>query len=120
LLLGGVSGLFAQQGTALVRHAPTLNGSVDGSIQQMTAENTTLNSGASVTGDLLVPGSPTVQLNGSVNYGGTLDSTGAATPTNYTITLNSGVALRHVVRRTNAVALCPPSALHPRPPALGA
>lgn len=105
LFLACVSGLHAQQGMALVRHAPTLNGPVNGSIQQMTAESATLNSGVSVTGDLLVPGSPTVLLNGSVNYGGTLDGTGAATPTNYTITLSSGVALRHVIRRTNAITL---------------
>ncbi|HKB58392.1 MAG TPA: hypothetical protein VKC51_12470, partial [Lacunisphaera sp.] len=46
---------YAQQatGTALIRHAPTLNGDVEGSIQQMTAESATLNGGASVTGDLL-------------------------------------------------------------------
>ena len=40
----------AQQttGTALIRHAPALNGDVRGSIQQMSAENTTFNSGASL------------------------------------------------------------------------
>ncbi|MFZ5495413.1 MAG: hypothetical protein ACOZE5_08770, partial [Verrucomicrobiota bacterium] len=48
----------AQTGTALVRHAPTLNGTVAGSVQVMTAENVTLNGGASVTGDLLLPGTP--------------------------------------------------------------
>lgn len=98
---------YAQQatGTAHIRHAPTLNGAVEGSIQQMTAENTTLNGGASVTGDLLVPGTPTVQLNGNPVYGGTLDGTGTTTPTNHKVTLNGGANLRHVVRRTNAVSL---------------
>ena len=101
-------------GTALVRHAPAVNsGTVDGSVQQMLPESVTLNGGAVVTGDLLVPGLPTVRLNGNPNYAGTLDGTGAATPTNYQVTLNGNVSLRNVVRRTNAVALptvsAPPS-----------
>jgi len=111
-----VASLFAQpaDNAALVRHAPTLNGDVEGSIRQMTAENATLNGGASVTGDLFVPGSPTVRLNGSPAYGGTQDGTGSATPTNHTITLNGGAALRHVVRRTDAIAL-PVVAAPPQP-----
>ena len=57
--LGAVA--YAQSaGTALITHAPTLNGSVIGSIQQMTGESMTLNGGASVSGDLLVPGTSTI------------------------------------------------------------
>ncbi|MDI1248189.1 MAG: Ig-like domain-containing protein [Lacunisphaera sp.] len=89
----------------MVRHAPTLNGKVEGSIHQMTAENVTFNGGARVTGDLFVPGTPTVRLNGSPAYGGTQDGTGSATPTNHTITLNGNASLGHVVRRTDAIAL---------------
>ncbi len=95
----------AQTGTALVRHAPTLNGRVEGSVQVMTAENVTLNGGAYVEGDLLLPGTPTVQLNGNPTYGGTLDGTGAVTPASHKVTLNGGANLSHVVRRTDAVAL---------------
>ncbi|MBX3738731.1 MAG: tandem-95 repeat protein, partial [Candidatus Didemnitutus sp.] len=90
---------------AQVRHAPSLNGTVEGSVQQMLPEAVTLNGGAKVTLDLLVPGAPSVRLNGQPSYGGTLDGTGAATPTNYQITLNGNATLRHVVRRTNAVTL---------------
>ena len=109
------SALLAQSsGTALVRHAPTLDGQVEGSIRQMTAESTTLNGGASVTGDLFVPGTPTVRLNCSPAYGGTQDGTGSATPTNHTITLNGGSSLRHVIRRTDAIAL--PVVAAPPPP----
>ncbi|HVX57017.1 MAG TPA: hypothetical protein VHA37_04755, partial [Candidatus Saccharimonadales bacterium] len=108
-----VSTFAADAGTALVRHAPVLNGNVDGSIQQMTGESTTLNGSASVTGDLLVPGTPSVIQNGRPTYGGTVDGTGSTTPTNYQVILNGGVSLRHVVRRTNAVGLpvvaAPPS-----------
>lgn len=109
------SSLIAQSnGTALVRHAPTLNGNVEGSIHQMSAENTTLNGSARVTGDLFVPGTPTVRLNGSPTYGGTQDDTGSATPTNHTITLNGGASLGHVVRRTDAITL-PTVAAPPQP-----
>jgi len=97
--------LVAQTGTALVRHAPTLNGPVEGSIHQMTAENATLNGSAHVSGDLLVPGLPEIRLNGNPVYGGTVDANGAATPTSHKVTLNGGAALRHVVRRTDAVSL---------------
>jgi len=107
--------LIAQSpGTALVRHAPALNGTVEGSIHQMSAESTTLNGGARVTGDLFVPGTPTVRLNGSPTYGGTQDGPGSATPTNHTITLNGGASLGHVVRRTDAIAL-PAVAAPPQP-----
>ncbi len=107
-----VGSLLAQ--TALIRHAPTLNGSVEGSIQQMTAESTTLNGSASITGDLLVPGTPTVQLNGHPVYGGTLDGIGARTPTNHKITLNGSAALGHVVCRTDPISL--PIVAAPPPP----
>ncbi|MBI2513200.1 MAG: tandem-95 repeat protein, partial [Opitutae bacterium] len=90
---------------AQVRHAPSINGTVEGSVQQMTGESVTLNGGAKVTQDLLVPGVPSIRLNGKPNYGGTLDGAGVATPTNYQITLNGSATLGHVVRRTNAAAL---------------
>jgi predicted extracellular nuclease len=91
--------------TALVRHLPTLDGKVRGSVQLVTAENVTLNGNGGITGDLLVPGTPTIRKNGSPTYGGTLDGTGAASPTTATITLNGGASLRHVVRRTDAQVL---------------
>jgi hypothetical protein len=88
---------------------------VTGSIQQLLAENVTLNGSASVSEDLRVPGTPTVIISGSPNYGGTLDGTGSETPSNYTVTLNNGTTLGHVVRRTDPVAL--PIVNAPTPPA---
>ena len=92
-------------GTALVRHAAQLNGTVEGSVHQMLAESATLNGGAAVAGDLLVPGTPEVRLNGKPNYGGTIDGGGATTPSSHKITLNGNATLRHTVRRTNPIAL---------------
>ena len=74
-------------------------------MQVLLPESVTLNGSARVSGDLLVPGTPLVRLNGQPAYGGTLDGGGSASPSSYTVTLNGGAALRHVVRRTDAVAL---------------
>ena len=99
--------------TALVRHLPMLDGKLKGSIQLVTHENATLTSGGAISGDLLVPGTPSLRLNGTPVYGGTLDATGSASPATALITLNSGSRLQHVVRRVNgqtiAVVSAPPT-----------
>ncbi len=91
--------------TALVRHGPTLDGDIDGSLQVLTGENITLNGNAGISGDLLVPGLPTLRLNGRPTFAGVQDSVGAATPTNYTVTLNGNSLLRYLVRRVDPLAL---------------
>jgi hypothetical protein len=89
-----VAPLAAQTGaTAIVRHAPSLNGTVEGSVQQMSAEALTLNGAAVVTQDLLVPGAPSIRLNGHPSYAGTVDGAGNAAPANYQITLNGNASL---------------------------
>jgi autotransporter-associated beta strand protein len=91
---------------ALLNQRPTLNSAqVEGSIQQMLGQSVFLNGSTTVVGDLLVPGTPNVVLNGSPNYGGTIDGTGSTSPTGYTIFVNSHTTLGRVVRRTNPVAL---------------
>lgn len=101
-----VPALVAQaEGVALVRQAPTLGGTVAGSVHVMTAENVSLGGNTDIQGDLLVPGTPTIRLNGNPTYGGTTDGQGSANPTEHTITLGGGSKLRHVVRRTDAVSL---------------
>lgn len=100
---------------ALVRHAPALNGSIDGSVQQMAPESVTLNGHAAITGSLLVPGSPSVQLNGHPAFGGTVPGAGATTPTNYTVTLNGNAQLGALHTCTNAVGL--PTVAAPASPA---
>ena len=102
---GSVSDTLVVTITALVRHAPTLNGGLDGSIQQLLPEGATLNGNAWVSGDLLVPGTPAVRLNGHPSFVGTIDAGGSATPSNYTVTFNGNALLRNLVRRTDAIAL---------------
>ena len=91
--------------TALVRHAPTLDGDIDGSLQVLLGESMTLNGNAGISGDLLVVGTPTVQLNGHPTFGGVHNGTGATTPSNYTVTLNGNALLRFLVRRTDPIAM---------------
>lgn len=104
----------AGAGRALVRHGPSLQGTIEGNLQQMTAESATMNGGARVTGDWFVPGSPTVRLNGHPTYAGTVDGDGAAAPSNFQITLNGNCTLGHVVRRTDPQSI-PAVAAPPRP-----
>ena len=101
--------------TALVRHAPTLNGIVDGSIQVLLPESLTLNGNAAVSGDILVPGTPTIRLNGNPTLAGTKDGPGSAAPASHTVTLNSGAVLCYLVWRVNAITL--PTVAAPTAPA---
>jgi hypothetical protein len=91
--------------TALVRHAPTLGGILDGSVQVLLPENVTLNGDASVAGDLLVPGTPALVINGQPTLVGTREGPGATTPTSHTVTLNGGSVLRYLVHRIDPIAL---------------
>jgi RHS repeat-associated protein len=98
-----------------VRHAPVVNGGrIEGSARQLLGENVTINSGGTITGDLFVPGTPTVKLNGSPNYGGTINGTGSTQPTGYLVTLNGGATLGRLVKRTDPITLdavaAPPAA----------
>jgi autotransporter-associated beta strand protein len=111
---GSASGTLTITITALVRHGPTLNGDIDGSMQVLAAENTALNSTSIVSGDLLVPGTPTIRFNGAPVLGGILDGPGAATPTSHTVTLSGNAMLGHVMRRVNAITL-PTVAVPPQP-----
>lgn len=105
IVSGTATGTLVIAPTAFVRHAPTLNGALNGSVQVVLPENVTLNGNADVAGDLLVPGLPSIQINGTPTYGGTIDGPGAATPTTHRITLNSTAHLRHVIRRVDPPAI---------------
>lgn len=114
--VGSASGTLVITTAAIVRRAPALNGRLNGSLHVLTGEGLILNGGAFVSGDLLVPGTPTVQLNGLPAYGGTLDAAGSASPSGYSVILNGGAALRHVVRRTDPSAF---PTVAPPPPTAG-
>ncbi|HEX5218075.1 MAG TPA: Ig-like domain-containing protein, partial [Verrucomicrobiae bacterium] len=100
----------------VVRHAPNFNGSglVEGSVQQLLAENVTFSGGFTITGDLLVPGNPALKLNGKPNFAGTLSGSSGTGPTNYQVTLNGSCSLRHVWIFAPLVSL--PTVSAPPPP----
>ncbi|GAB1488059.1 hypothetical protein MASR2M8_05020 [Opitutaceae bacterium] len=89
----------------MVRNMPTINGTVNGSIRVLNPGSVTLNGGAAITGNLYVVGTPTVRLNGKPDFGGTLEGSGASSPTNYQITLNGKSTLGNLVRKTDPLVM---------------
>jgi len=77
-------------------------------------ENLSLKGGAALSGDVLVPGTPSLQLNGNPTYAGTKDGPGSATPTNYSLTLGGGAVVRYLVRHIDPISL-PTVATPPAP-----
>jgi VCBS repeat-containing protein len=90
-----------------VRHAPSFNGNglIEGSLQQLLGENATLNGGFTMTGDLLVPGTPSLRVNGNPTFAGTIAGIGGTSPIGYQITLNGNCSLNHLRTRTTPVSL---------------
>ncbi len=89
----------------MVRNMPTINGTVNGSIRVLTSGSVALNGGAVITGNLYVVGTPTVRTNGQPNFGGTVEGSGASSPTNYQITLNGNSTLGKLVRKTDPLVM---------------
>jgi RHS repeat-associated protein len=92
---------LSEDNIAIIKQGITLNGRIEGSVQQINGETSILNGSAVVTGDLLVPGVPTLIRNGSGTFGGTVVGTGTATPTGYQIILNGSTSLRKLKNRIN-------------------
>jgi Bacterial Ig domain/Bacterial TSP3 repeat len=114
LSIGAMGWLHAETaGIALVKHAPAISGTIEGSVQQMTGENAALGGRAVVHGDLLVPGRPLIRLHGHPCYGGTSEGSGSMAPGGYLITLSGDAELRHVVRRTDPLPLPPVDSVPP-------
>ena len=90
--------------TALVRHAPIINGLVSGSVQVTLPEAFSLNGTAAISRDLLVSGTPQVQM-GTPGATRTKEGTGSVAPSNYTVALGTGAVVPYVVRRIDPVDL---------------
>jgi hypothetical protein len=111
---GEASGTLVVTTTALVRHGVSLNGAIDGSLQILSGEDTALKGGSWISGDLLVPGTPSLVLNGNPLFAGVLNAGGDVDPTNYSVTLGGSSILRHLVRRVDPIEL--PQVNPPPPP----
>lgn len=86
---------------AMVRHSPSIAGTVDGSIRQLLPEYASIGGSAVINGDVLVPGMPTVRMTGHPVYGGTVDQGGLMLPDDYLVAISGRARLRHVVRCVN-------------------
>ena len=91
--------------TALVRHGLAMSGEIDGSLQVLLPESLTLNGGAGISGDLLVPGAPEVKANGNATYVAVVTGDGSASPSHHRVTLNGNTVVRYVVRQVDAITL---------------
>lgn len=91
---------------AVVRHAPVLNsGRIEGALWQLTGESLTLDGNDTITSDLLVPGRPAVGVIGEPSFNGVIEGTGATQPSGYTVTITGNASLRHLLTRTDPIAL---------------
>lgn len=88
---------------ALVRHGFSVDGRIEGSVQQLSGEDTAINAGGVITGDLLVLGTPSVRQNDNPSLGGVTQGNGSEQPSDYEITLNANSHLGQLVKRTDAV-----------------
>lgn len=100
---GSITGILRITAAAQVRHAPSINGGLDASVQVMLPESIVLNGSAWVSGDLLVPGTPSLRLNGSPLFGGTVEGEGSASPAGHSVTLNGRAALLRLITRVDAL-----------------
>jgi hypothetical protein len=109
---------------AVIRHTPVIQNRVEGSVRQLLPETFKLENAAIITGDLYVPGAPTVVKTGAATYTGTFPGTGSATPTNYQIQLNGSAKLGKLITRTDAIAMpvvtAPPATTNTRDVTLSA
>ncbi len=83
------------------RFPASIDGTVEGSIYHLTGQGFNLNSSANISGDILVPGTPNVNVNGTPNWEGVVQGDGSPSPSGYWITINSGATLRNLVTRTD-------------------
>ncbi|MFN0125037.1 MAG: Ig-like domain-containing protein, partial [Blastocatellia bacterium] len=78
---------------AISRNRPNLNaGEIQGSLRVNNGEAFNLNGGFQLKGDLYLPGTPSIRLNGNASHGGVVNDGGAVTPA-YNVTLNGNVNL---------------------------
>lgn len=99
--------LSAAFGAAIVRHAPTLNGNarVEGDVRQLTGEGLRLSGNATITGDLLLPGTPTIRRTGQPMVGAEAQGGGSDQPSGYPVTLSGNAAVGRLVTHTDPVTM---------------
>ncbi len=100
--------------SAIVQILPALSGEVHGEIRVLSAEDLTLRGNVRLTGSLLVPGTPTLRLQGKGGYGALLTGPGSASPHAHSLTISGHAWIQSIVQRVDPVAL--PAVANPLPP----
>lgn len=92
---------------AVVRHAPEINsGRVEGALWQLLGENIFMSGNSVITSDLLVPGTPTVNISdGNPTFAGVIEGSESTQPTGYELNLSGNASLRHLITRTDPMTL---------------
>ncbi|HYG77635.1 MAG TPA: DUF6531 domain-containing protein, partial [Planctomycetota bacterium] len=96
-----------------MRHSPTVQGRVEGPLQVLLGESFTINGTAVMTGDLYLPGTPSVIATGAGQYLGIVPGTGSSVPDSYSLTVGGNASLQHINTRSNPptlVSIAPPPA----------
>ncbi len=89
-------------------------GTIKGSVELLAGNSVTLNSDASITGDLVAPGTPKLVKNGQSTVQGTIVGSGSPQPSGYSVTLNGDSSLRYLRTRINPISM-PAVAAPPAP-----
>jgi hypothetical protein len=91
---------------AVARHAPELlNGQIEGSLWLLSIEDVLLSGNARLSGDLLVPGTPTAEVQRSASLDGILAGEGSELPAGYRVRVNGNAHVSRLVTRTDPVPL---------------
>jgi len=91
--------------TALVRHAIDNEGAIDGSVQVTSAENLLLDGRSSISGDLLLPGDPSLDVAGFPMIVGTVDANGIEKAPVYSVFLRDNAVIRYLVRHVDPLPI---------------
>ncbi len=73
-------------------HPNIFSGRIEGSLRVLRGESFAIGGGPRIWGDIFLPGTPAIQLNGGAQHGGVVSDGGASLP-NYSLTLAGGIVL---------------------------
>ncbi|WOO40240.1 tandem-95 repeat protein [Rubellicoccus peritrichatus] len=105
-MLATASSVSAGTVSVLVDKAPSVNGgTVTGDLWQLSGQGGNINSGFTLNGDWLFPGTPNFNFNGAPDYSGVEAGDGSSSPSGYWWTINSGVMLGYLRTQIDPTSL---------------
>ena len=89
----------------MIKTQATLDGQVFGSIQIQNPSTVNINSSTKVSGDINLPGTPKVTINGKPNFSGVAVGTGSTSPAGYAVFVNEGATFGVLRTRVDSPAM---------------